>query len=136
MDIMTGLHAVSETLKITKELRNIDNEMDKAELKLRLSDLVDGLLEAKEALQDAKQREYDLRKQISSLKEELDGKSKYEDEKGRLYLLDEGLNRIGEPSCHHCFVKEEKLFRMIFQPQGEYDRASYWCENHRGAVYL
>jgi len=61
MDIMTGLTAISETLKITKELRAVDSRVGEAEWKLRLADMVDKLLEAKEALIDAKENEATLR---------------------------------------------------------------------------
>ena len=134
MDIMTGLSAISQTLDITKELRQIDRELDKAELKLRLADLVDGLLEAKEALQDAKERERELRQEILELKEALADRGRFEDERGLLYRLDNEGRRDGEPYCNLCYVREDKLYRCIF------DRyvagAGYYCKNCREVHYV
>ena len=112
MELMTAISAVSETLKITKELRQIDDKVAVAELKLRLVDIADGLLEAKEALQDAKERERQLHAEIDALKGQLSSKSRFEDEYGLLYQLDDQDERIGQPFYNKCFVKEERLFGL------------------------
>ncbi len=139
MDIMTGLSAISETLKITKELRNIDNKMDIAELKLRLSDLVDSLLNAKESLQDAKENERALKAKIAELMLLLEQRGKYEDDDGCLYELDDNGKRVDEPYCNLCYVREDKLYRLKYIPAyagssgGNIymaaDPAHYHCEN-------
>lgn len=129
MDIMAGLTAISETLKITKEIRNIDAQIDKADLKLRLADLVDGLLEAKEALQDAREQERRLQDEIFSLTKKLQDRGRFEDERGCLYQLDDEGKRIGVPYCHYCSVKEEKLFRLKYERGSEYSSAGHWCDN-------
>ena len=108
MDIMTGLSAISKTLEVTKELRNIDKEMDLAELKLRIADLTDGLLEAKQALIDAQERERELRAEI----EELKATGRYEDDNGLLYEIDNEGERAGLPYCNFCYVRTGKLFRV------------------------
>jgi len=46
MDIIGGIAAATEGLKLVNELRRIDKEIDKAELKLRLVDVVDKLIDA------------------------------------------------------------------------------------------
>ncbi|MBL4808021.1 MAG: hypothetical protein JKY31_12165 [Rhodobacteraceae bacterium] len=129
MDIMAGLSAISETLKITKELRAIDKNIDTAEWKLRLSELIDKLLEAKESLIDAKTTEADLKEQISNLVAKAIETAHLEDDRGRLYEIDELGKRIGEPFCNLCYVKEDKKFRMIYHPLSEYTEPHYWCEN-------
>jgi hypothetical protein len=135
MDIIAGLTAVSETLKITKELRAIDAEVDKATLKLRLADLVDGLLEAKEALQDAKERERELLKEIADLKIEFAEKANWEDENGCLYKLDESGNRIGLPFCNLCFVRDGKKYRLKRVEDSEFGSAGFLCDNCQGQNY-
>lgn len=139
IDIMTGLSAISETLKITKELRSIDNKIDVAELKLRLSDLIDSLLNAKEALQDAKENERSLKLDIEKLTGLLEERGKYEDENGCLYYLDDSGERDGEPFCNLCFVREEKFYRLKYikafagSDDGfismSADPEHYWCVN-------
>ncbi|MEM7721067.1 MAG: hypothetical protein AAF376_01720 [Pseudomonadota bacterium] len=116
MDIMTGLSAISETLKISKELRQIDAKVSEAEFKLRLSDLIDGLLEAKEALQDAKENERALQSKIADLEAQLSRKGRYEDQHGCLFEIDTNGQRLSDPFCNLCFVREDKLYRLRLIP--------------------
>jgi len=134
IDIVTGLSAASEALKITAELRNIDREIDKAGLKLRLVDLVDRLLATKEALQNAKRRESDLLQRISELETKLAGKAALEDEGGRLYELDDDGNRTGEPYCNLCHIRDDKLYRLKFY--AAHDHPYYRCDNCETVNYV
>jgi len=129
MDIVTGLSAASAALKLIKELRGIDSEVDKAGLKLRLIELTDMLLEAKEALQDAKQERSELMSEIERLKTAMNQRAHLEDEHGRLYEIDDTGARVGEPYCNLCFVKEELLIRMRFFPANTGMHAHHMCDN-------
>ena len=113
MDIMMGLSAIKQTLDITKDLRDIDDKINVADIKLRLSDIVERLLEAREALYDAKERERELLEKIVQLEAALNKKPRLQDERGLLYEIDESNARKGEPYCNQCYVKEDKLFRML-----------------------
>jgi hypothetical protein len=113
MDIMMGLSAIKQTLDITKDLREIDGKINVADLKLRLSDMVERLLEAREALYDAKERERELLEKIAQLEAVLNKKPRLQDERGLLFEVDEDGARVGEPYCNHCYVKEERLFRLV-----------------------
>jgi len=129
IDIMTGLSAISETLKISKKLRAVDKKIDEAEWKLRLADVIDGLLEAKEALQNAKERERELLHKIEEMGDKLNKKGKFEDEDGLLYEVDKKGVRFGKPYCNLCFVRDDKLYRLRYTPaEAEYS-ANYRCEN-------
>jgi len=112
MDIMTGLSALSETLKITKELREIDDKVAVADLKLKLADLVDSVLDAKQALQEAKQREAELCARILELETQIEENAHLQDEDGCLFKIDETGTRIGEPYCNRCYVSSGKMFRL------------------------
>ena len=113
MNMLGGLTAIKQTLDITKELRSVDARLSDAEYKLRIADLVGGLLEAKEALQDARDERRNLLEQIAELKTKLSERGNFEDENGLLFSLDENKTRIGEPYCNHCYVNTEKLFRLV-----------------------
>jgi hypothetical protein len=134
VDIVTGIAAATEALKLTKELRDIDRQIDKAELKLRLIDLVDRLLEAKEALQDAKEDRRALLDKISELEHTLARKPRLRDESGRLYEIDEGGNAVGNPYCNLCLVRENKLYRLIHHRATEHIYAFYRCQNCESTV--
>ena len=113
MDIITGIAAAKGAIEIANELRSIDKEIDKADLKLRIVALIDSILDTKEALQDAKEREFTLKEEIRSLKETLEDRRRFEDEGGFLYEIADDGSRIGEPYCNQCYVKEDRKFRLV-----------------------
>ncbi|MBS0573008.1 MAG: hypothetical protein JSS08_07145 [Proteobacteria bacterium] len=127
MDIMMGLSAIKQTLDITKDLREIDEKVNIADLKLRLSDIVERLLEAREALYDAKERERLLRDEIEKLRGDLDKKARLNDEYGRLYEIDERGTKVGVPYCNLCYVKENKLYRLL--PRETDEGLAHICSN-------
>jgi hypothetical protein len=131
MDIIAGIGAATEGLKLIGELRKIDKEVDKAELKLRLVDLADKLVDAKQALQDAQEDRRLLLEKIVQLESDLQFKKRLQDERGRLYVLNDAGEREGEPYCDLCYVKENKLFRMIRQKTNQHRAVCYWCNNCR-----
>ena len=135
MDIISGISAATEALKLTKELREIGREIDKAEFKLRLVDLTDQLLSAKEALNDARERERQLLNEINELKTKIEFRSKLEDENGRLFELDDSGKRVGQPYCNLCYVREEKLYRLRHITRSDYDTDLYFCDNCRTGAY-
>jgi hypothetical protein len=127
MDIIGGIGAATEGLKLINELRKIDKELDKADLKLRLVELADKLLDAKKALQSAQETEFALRSEIQQLTAKLATKPRLEDVNGLLYELDEEGQRVGKPYCNQCFVKEDRMYRLV-----ETERAAgygYVCNN-------
>ena len=112
MDIITGLTAISQTLAITKDLREIDDKIVAAEFKLRIAEMVDSLLDAKQALVEAQEREVSLRNEILELKGKAAKRATLRDENGLLYEVTSDGAKIGEPYCNLCHVKEDKLYRM------------------------
>ena len=129
MDIFGGITAVTEGLKLVNELRKIDKEVDKADLKIRLVELVDMLWGAKQALEDAQERETSLRNEIAELKEKATRRAALRDSDGRLYEIGAAGENIGEPFCNLCFVKEDKLFRMQNHGATVSKKAHYCCDN-------
>lgn len=87
MDIIAGIGAATEGLKLLNELGKIDKEVDKSELKLRLVDITDKLLDSKQALQDAQEREAILKGEIESLEKRLEDRGKFSDQDGSCLKL-------------------------------------------------
>ncbi len=129
MDIIGGISAATEGLKILNELRKIDKDLDKAELKLRLTEIVDKLLDSKQALQEAQEREFALRNELRHLEARLEDTGRLEDQDGLLFRLDDADTRVGEPYCNQCHVKEGKLYRLLYGP---YFGGSHKCSNCDG----
>ena len=126
MDILGGISAATEGLKLVNELRKIDKEVDKAELKLRLVEVADKLLDSKQALQQAQETEFELRRQITSLEKSIMQRATLRDRDGLLFEINAAENEVGEPFCNHRFVKEDKLFRLQYGP---YHAGSHKCSN-------
>ena len=129
MDILGALTVVKQTIDITKDLRNIDEKIDAATWKLRLSDLIDKLVETKDALIDAREREIELRAELANLKGQLANRNKYHDDGGLLFELGDGGVRLGEPYCNLCHVKEDKFYRMRHHEAAVGRFAHYRCDN-------
>ena len=55
MDIISGLGAASQAIGIVKAIREVDKAMDAATLKVRINELLDALVDTKNALLDAKE---------------------------------------------------------------------------------
>jgi len=68
MDIMSGMSAVSTALQITKDLRDLDVSLSKAEMKAKFAELYNSLADAKIALSDAKLTLNSKEGEISELK--------------------------------------------------------------------
>jgi len=127
MDIMGALSVIKQTIDITKDLRNIDEKIDAATWKLRLNDIIEKLIDTKDALVEAKEIEAQLRNEITMLNKKLSERGSLRDEEGLLYSVDESGGYIGEPYCNHCYVKEEKLYRLL--PSTQYSEFLYYCKN-------
>ena len=129
MDILGGIAAATDGIKLVNELRKIDREMDKAELKLRLVDLADKLLDAKQALQDAHEHELKLKREIEGLTAKLKQRAQLKDDEGLLFETDDEGKQSGEPFCNHCYVKEDRLYRLV--PTQWENSIRYDCSNCR-----
>ncbi|PCI36707.1 MAG: hypothetical protein COB46_14480 [Rhodospirillaceae bacterium] len=102
MDIMTGLSAISEALKITNKLRELDKKFDKSEFKMQISDLYMALSDAKIALADAKLELSKKDVEIDKLKSVHDSKMRTSKYKGYNFGIDESGHSIGRPFCPVC----------------------------------
>ena len=67
IDIPTGITSLNGAIQLGKALVNASAEMDKAELKLKIADLVSELLSAKESLVDAKSAIREMDEEIARL---------------------------------------------------------------------
>ena len=136
MDIIGAIAVATEGFKLANELRKIDKEWDKAELKLKLIEIADSLYISKQALQEAQERETELNRQVKNLEAKLAFRARSEDQNGLLYELNDDGKRIGEPFCNLCFVNAEKQFRMrrIFATVGCGEH--YLCDHCKIKIIL
>jgi hypothetical protein len=115
-DISAGIFAATELYKIVKEFGRVEREFGKVEIKEHLVDVLGKLVDLKQSLVDAQEREFALQKLIAELEAKLADRGRFRDLNGFLFQIDENGNGVGEPYCNHCYVKEDKLFRLIQLP--------------------
>lgn len=135
MDLMTALSAIQQTLGITKELRDIDGKIDAAVWKLKLNEIIEKLIETKDALIDEKELQKELKAEIERLEAKLADRGRHKDENGQLFEIDTAGNKVGVPYCNHCYVKEEKLFRLRHHEARPGIESYFRCDNCKITIF-
>lgn len=112
MDILAGIAAVKGALDITKALREIDGDINAAEYKMKIADLMSALADAKHALVDAQEKMQELEQKLKFRQStvRIDGYLYETDEEGK------ATDVFYCPSCEHedvspiMILSEDKKF--------------------------
>ncbi|MEM7009921.1 MAG: hypothetical protein AAF585_00430 [Verrucomicrobiota bacterium] len=112
--ITTALGGLKTATDIAKTLKNIDGAVESAELKLKIIELLDALVETKSSVVDLRSLLEEKETEIAELRKEMDMKRAliYE---SPFYLTREEEKSDG-PFCQSCYDSEGKLIRL--QPRG------------------
>ncbi len=114
MTIAEALAAVSGALKVVNELRAIDAQFDKAELKAKLADVMSQLADAKIGLIEAEERARDLDNEINRLLNSIRKKDAETVEiKGYHYRKGDDGKPAGSPYCPICL--DEGAFVLMHE---------------------
>ncbi|MEJ5019301.1 hypothetical protein WH297_06050 [Ochrobactrum vermis] len=127
VDITAALSAVTAAIGLAKELRSIDKEYDKAELKLKIADLAEALADAKQNIlsigDDIKERDDEIR----HLKDLLSFKNDKLIDKGQFrYFADQDGKPTGTPICPVC-EKSGKFLAVVQDRSKGVGRVTYVC---------
>jgi hypothetical protein len=126
MDITTLLVSLKTVTELAKLIRESDVSLEKAEIKLKLADLITALADAKIEVADIQQTLLDKDEEIRGLREQLRIKENVVWQKP-FYWLKDGESKDG-PFCQHCYDydKHQELIRL-------YGRKGQWqckaCRN-------
>ncbi|MGX5776982.1 hypothetical protein [Methylorubrum zatmanii] len=113
MDVMAGIAAASQALKMAREIREVSKDFENADLKSKIVTLVESLSDAKLALIDAKEELQNAKSEAEELRAKLAFKTdstvrrngliyeRYED--GKLSYL---------PFCPKCY-EEGKFIKIV-----------------------
>ncbi len=104
--ISAAVGSVKAAIEITKALREGDPE--KAELKLKLVDLVDRLADARTALIEVQEALAQKDKRIAELEEAFETKDEVVKHGDAYYLKDRSGNPTAQPLCLRCWEVEHK----------------------------
>lgn len=105
--------SIKTAADIAKLLRESDLSLEKAELKLKLADLVNTLAEAKMALTEIQEDLITKDKRISELEEAFQSKDMLVRECDAFYLADENGNPTGSPYCFRCWENDHKKRQLV-----------------------
>lgn len=119
--IVAAITGVKDAIEIAKALRAADKSLEQAEYKLKMSQLIDSLLDAREKAQDAKDllQEKDIK--IAELEKMLEFSGKLGRQYDAYYELQDGV-MLGEPYCSHCWEVGHKPVHLIIN-----DRSYPFC---------
>ena len=103
MDIMAGIAAASQALKMAREIREVSKDYENADLKSKIVTLVDSLSDAKLALVDAKENLQSAKAEADDLRAKLAFKSTNTIRRnGMLYEVLEPGKVAAMPFCPKC----------------------------------
>lgn len=127
MDVVGSISAVTAAIGLVKELRAIDAQFDKAELKLKIADLSEALSEAKLGLIDVAQQLQEKDAEIKRLNDLLSFKATKLVDKGEFrYFADENGGAMGAPICSRCERKGD--FHRVVQDRSKgIGKITYYC---------
>ena len=113
MDIASALAATAQALKITKELREINGEFDRAETKAKMADIYLSLAGVKIALADTQLEMKTKDEEIEDLKALLAAKKELIEVSGFKFDISQTGEATGYAYCPTCEVKSNQLFRLV-----------------------
>ncbi|MBO0125109.1 hypothetical protein [Agrobacterium sp. OT33] len=110
MDIAGSIAAVTAALGLVKELREIDAQYDKAEMKLKIAELTEALSDTKQGVADVAQALKEKDEEIDRLKKALQRREITVERRGYRYRQNANGDPVGDPFCPICL--EEGNFTL------------------------
>lgn len=125
--ILTSLKSATD---IAKFLRESDISLERAELKLKLADLIGALADAKIELTEVQESLSAKDKRISELEEAFQSKDTLVRQYDAYYICDENGNAIGIPFCLRCWENDHKKRQLVHDAKDRRTRICTAC-GHR-----
>ena len=121
MPDLTTIGAALSSLKtatdIVKFLRESDLSFERAELKLKLADLLSSLADAKIELAEVQETLLEKDKKIAELEDAFHKKDSLVRRYDAYYTADESGNPIGVPYCLRCWENDHKQRQLVRSPK-------------------
>jgi hypothetical protein len=110
-------------------LRESDFSIEKAELKLKLADLMGSLADAKIQMAEVQDAITERENRIRELEEAFQSKDKVIKSRDSYYDADDEGQPHGEPYCAHCWEVKHKKYHMHLEPGNRHARICLSCKN-------
>jgi hypothetical protein len=115
--ISTLLAGIKTAFDIAQTLRTTDISLEKADLKLKLAELIDALADAKIGITEINSLVHKKDQEIAKLKDALKLKSNLVRKKGAYFETDENGQARGDPYCSHCWETEHIAVHIHQNPE-------------------
>ncbi len=119
--ITAALNSIKTATEITNVLRESDLSIEEAELKLKLSDLVHALADAKLGMIRIEETLAGQEKRIAELEEALESKDTLVRHHDAYYRLDKKGKPSGVPFCLRCWENEYRKRQLVADISGIYN---------------
>jgi hypothetical protein len=123
------LTSIKTATEIAKFFRDSDINLQKAESKAKIADLISALADVKIQTADLQEVILEKDRQIRALEAKLTLKHSLHYERPYYWIVDESKNKDG-PFCAHCKDKDDKLIRLQSHRPGSWD-----CSVCRNSYY-
>ena len=125
--IGAALSSLKTATDIAKFLRASDFDLEKAELKLRMADMVSALADAKLELVDVQEEILEKEKVIAELKEAFENKDQLVRRYDAYYESDENGVPIGVSYCLRCWEGDHKKRQLVYDAKEHNKRVCTGC---------
>lgn len=125
--ISTALASLKAATDIAKFLRGSDLSLEKAELKLKLADLVSALADAKIQVVEIQETLQEKDKRIMDLEDAFQSKDKLFRHFDAYYMANENGNPVGVPYCLRCWETDHKKRQLVYEAGDHSKRVCTSC---------
>jgi len=108
------LNNLKVAIDIAKALRDSDISIERAELKLRLAEMIGALADAKIEVTNIQQLLADKEHELTELKDAFQSKDALVKRYDGYYHMDENGNAVGEPYCISCWQTKHKRYNLQY----------------------
>jgi predicted Zn-ribbon and HTH transcriptional regulator len=113
VDFITALATASQALKLLNDLRGIEKEFDRAELKLKIAELSSSIADIKITLVEAREELGRKQEEIAFLEKQILRVADTVERAGYLYEKRPNDEPKGHPFCSVCWQVDGYLFNTV-----------------------
>ncbi len=125
--IAAALNSLKAATDIARFLRESDLSLERAELRLKLADLIGALADTKIELVDLQATLSEKDQRITELEEAFQSKDTLLRRYDAYYASDEHGNPIGVPFCLRCWENDHKKRQLVYDAKDRHTRMCTSC---------
>jgi hypothetical protein len=112
---------------IAKALRESDLSIERAELKLKLAEIMGALADAKMEITEVQEALVAKDRQLAELEEAFQSKDALVKVHDAFYAVDGSGKPTGEPFCAHCWQVKHKKYNLHYEAKDRFVKACISC---------